>query len=226
MLRLPSLNIEHSTEPATIEDTFARATLKRRRMVYLAIPGSIALGLLLAVLYVGGRVVSGRRHAAPAPVQQQAAIVIPPTQAATPARALPPPPQVEKSAPKVEAKPAPVSAPPVVKPVEKPVVKPAAKNEPPPPPPVKHARASDSPLNLITPHHGETYLQLAALTPQTVLKFVDELRANELSPSVAPGPENSGLVRVVVGPFADTAALAKAKEALNNFHLEWIIRPY
>ncbi|HYL74976.1 MAG TPA: SPOR domain-containing protein [Bryobacteraceae bacterium] len=188
MLRIPSLNQEAPAKPATIEETFAQAAEKRRRLIYLAIPGSIGLGLLLAILYVGVRVVSARRHAPPQAPVKQAAVVVPTVNA--PPAVLPPP--VEKPAAKVEKKPKP---------------------------------SSSAPLVLITPRTGETYLQLAALSPQSTLKYLDELRQDNLEPSVAPGP-SPGLLRVVVGPFPDSASLARAKEHLNASKLEWIIRSY
>ncbi|HEV2688196.1 MAG TPA: SPOR domain-containing protein, partial [Bryobacteraceae bacterium] len=87
-------------------------------------------------------------------------------------------------------------------------------------------KTTNTALTLITPRSGETYLQLAALSPTTVLKYLDELRANQLEPSVAPGPNGSILVRVVVGPFPDQASLTRAKDHLNASKLEWIIRSY
>jgi cell division septation protein DedD len=200
MLRIPSLNQEAPpAKPATIEETFAQATEKRRRMIYLAIPGSIGLGLLLAILYVGVRVVSARRHAQPSAPVKQAAIVVP-TVNAPPAH-LPPPAE---------------------KPIEKPVAKVEKKTKPEPAAPKPTGSA---PLVLITPRTGETYLQLAALSPQATLKYLDELRQDNLEPCVAPGP-SPGLLRVVVGPFPDSASLARAKEHLNTSKLEWIVRSY
>ncbi len=202
MLRIPSLNQEAPpAKPATIEETFAQAAEKRRRTIYLAIPGSIGLGLLLAILYVGVRVVSARRHSHPAAPVKQAAIIVP-TVSAPPAH-LPPPAE---------------------KPVEKPVAKVEKKAKPEPPPP-KPKPTGSAPLVLITPRTGETYLQLAALSPQSTLKYLDELRQDNLEPSVAPGP-SPGLLRVVVGPFPDSASLARAKEHLNASKLEWIVRSY
>lgn len=199
MLRIPSLNQEAPpATPATIQETFAHAAEKRRRMIYLAIPGSIGLGLLLAILYVGVRVVSARRHAHPAAPVKQAAIIVP-TVSAPPAH-LPP------------------------APVEKPVAKVETKTKPEPPSP-KPKPTGSAPLVLITPRTGETYLQLAALSPQSTLKYLDELRQDNLEPSVAPGP-SPGLLRVVVGPFPDSASLARAKEHLNASKLEWIVRSY
>jgi len=202
MLRIPSLNQEAPpAAPATIEQTFARAAEKRRRLIYLAIPGSIGLGLLIAILYVGVRVVSARRHVQPKAPVKQAAIVVP----------------------TVNVPPAPVASP-VEKPAEKPVEK-VEKKIKPEPPPVKPKPSGSAPLVLITPRTGETYLQLAALSPQSTLKYLDELRQDDLEPSVAPGP-SPGLLRVVVGPFPDSASLARAKEHLNASKLEWIVRAY
>ncbi|HEV2688826.1 MAG TPA: hypothetical protein VGV35_09735, partial [Bryobacteraceae bacterium] len=153
MLRIPSLNLETRTQPATIEETFARATQKRRRLVYMAIPGTIGLGLLVAVVYVGGRVVSGRSRT-PAPVKQ-AAVVVPPANLPRPVEQ--PPAKVETK-PKIENKGR----------VEDTVKAENQVKTPPPPKPVSPgkplqaantANTANTALTLITPRPGETYLQ-------------------------------------------------------------------
>jgi len=229
MLRLPSLNLEKPTtetavKPGTIEEAFAQATERRRRMVNMAIPASIAIGLLVAVVYLGMRIVSARHHVAAATPVKQAAVTAPVS--------IPVPPQVDsasrgnkvlEAAATKAALPEPKD-PATTQAAPAPVVEVAAKT--PSPAPGKPVRKSDGSLSLITPQHGETYLQLAALTPETVLKYSDELRAQQLEPSIAPGPVDSKLVRVLVGPFPDAASLAAAKDRLNTSKIEWIIRAY
>jgi cell division septation protein DedD len=78
---------------------------------------------------------------------------------------------------------------------------------------------------LITPRPGETYLQLAALVPRTVLRYLDELRADDLEPCVAPGPTPE-LLRVLVGPFPDKDSLTKAKAKLDAQKIVWLVRSY
>jgi cell division septation protein DedD len=196
-------------------------------MVNMAIPASIAIGLLVAVVYLGMRIVSARHHAAAAPPAKQAAVTAPVS--------ISPPTPVESASKESKAKaeeaaatkaavPAPKD-PATTQAAQAPVPAVAAKT-PGPAPAVKPVRKSDGSLSLITPQHGETYLQLAALTPETVLKYSDELRAQQLEPSIAPGPVDSKLVRVLVGPFPDAVSLAAAKERLNASKIEWIIRAY
>jgi len=229
MLRLPSLNLEKPTtetavKPGTIEEAFAQATERRRRMVNMAIPASIAIGLLVAVVYLGMRIVSARHHVAAATPVKQAAVTAPVS--------IPVPPQVDSAsrgnkvleAASTKAALSEPKDPATTQAAPAPVVEVAAKT--PSPAPGKPVRKSDGSLSLITPQHGETYLQLAALTPETVLKYSDELRAQQLEPSIAPGPVDSKLVRVLVGPFPDAASLAAAKDRLNTSKIEWIIRAY
>ena len=206
MLRMPSLNLDKSdpetpAKPPTLEETFAQAVEKRRRRVYMAIPASIGIGLVVAVVYLGMRIVSGRQHVAAGPPVKQVAASAPVN--------VPPLPRVSPSPQETKADTKP-SAPKLTTPV--PVAKPP--------------RNSDGSLSLITPQHGEIYLQLAALTPDTVLRYSDELRAQQLEPSIAPGPVDTKLVRVLVGPFPDKASLQAAKDHLTASKIEWIIRSY
>jgi len=91
--------------------------------------------------------------------------------------------------------------------------------------PSKAVVRNDTPLTLITPRAGEIYLQLAALVPHTVLRYLDELHAQDLEPCVAPGPTPE-LLRVLVGPFPDKESLAKAKAKLDAEKMAWIVRAY
>jgi len=227
MLRLPSLNLEKPTtetavKPGTIEEAFAQATERRRRMVNMAIPASIAIGLLVAVVYLGMRIVSARHHVAAATPVKQAAVTAPVS--------IPVPPQVDSASRGNKVLEAAATKAALPEPKDPATTQtapaPVAAKTPGPAPAGKPVRKSDGSLSLITPQHGETYLQLAALTPETVLKYSDELRAQQLEPSIAPGPVDSKLVRVLVGPFPDAASLAAAKDRLNTSKIEWIIRAY
>ncbi len=78
---------------------------------------------------------------------------------------------------------------------------------------------------IITPKHGEKYLQLAALGPHGTVKFVPELRASGFNPRVAPGPESS-IYRIVVGPFPDQSSLEKQRDALEAAGITSMLRVY
>jgi len=216
----------------SIEDAFAKAADKRKRITYLAIPITLGVGLLVAMVYIGGRIGSAKPRVA-APAVASAPITVPPPPApAETAKSEPPKPSPFVAAdPKPDASKGP-AVPAKVPETKTPEVKntvakatPAALPTVPVPVPSKPAVHSDAPLTLITPRPGETYLQLAALVPHTVLRYLDELRAEDLAPCVAPGP-TPDLLRVLVGPFPDKESLAKAKAKLDAEKMIWIVRSY
>jgi len=209
----------------SIEEAFAKAAEKRKRMTYLAIPVTIGVGLLVAVIYIGGRMVSAKPHAAPPTVAASAPISVPPPPVPVePAKVEPP--KTEQVAP-VEIKQARAATeqPQEVKKEVATVAKVTPPSSAPAPQQQKPVVHNNTPLTLITPRSGETYLQLAALGPRTVLRYLDELRAGDLEPCVAPGP-TPDLLRVLVGPFPDSGSLSKAKARLDGAKIEWIIRAY
>jgi cell division septation protein DedD len=117
---------------------------------------------------------------------------------------------------------APITAP--AAPVPKP--DPAPKPDPPKVPPTSAPtpiHATD--FTIITPLPGERYLQVVAVSPHMVLTYVDELRKADLDVVVAPGPA-PGLLRILVGPFADRDSLDKAKARLEASGQSPIIRIY
>jgi len=194
MMRLSSLwqeTLEQappSQAPPSIQDAFAKAAEKRKRIMYLAIPITIGLGLFVAVVYVGGRIIIAKRHAAP--VAAASIDVQPP--------AVP-------SAKAEHVKP--------VTPVRKPTLPPRTNS------------GGNNQLTLITPRQGETYLQLAAIVPTTVSKYLNELQQADLQLCIAPGP-TPDLVRVLVGPFPDADSLNRAKARLDAAKIVWLLRTY
>lgn len=209
-----------SPQPS-IEQVFAKAAERRKRITYLAIPVTIGVGLLVAIIYIGGRMVTAKPHA-PAPVVTASVpAAVPAPAPVEPAKVDPP--KTQPPSPQAPAKPAVEAAKPTldVKKQDAPI----AKVVPPATPAPKPAAHKNAPLTLITPRAGETYLQLAAFTPRTILTYLDGLRAGGLEPSVAPGP-TPDILRVLVGPFPDSEALSKAKARLDAEKIEWIIRAY
>jgi cell division septation protein DedD len=112
-----------------------------------------------------------------------------------------------ESAP-AETKPAAESA----KPVE---TKPAA--APPKPEPKKEiVKAEKKPAPEPkggSPVKGEVYLQVSAPRKEAASGVLDALRKKGMEPTTAPGP-NDATVRILVGPFKDTAAMGKTRAEL------------
>jgi len=101
----------------------------------------------------------------------------------------------------------PVSKPEPVK-TEVAKAEPPKRETPPPPPP---AEASSGPLL-----KGNYYLQVAAVRDKDASILTDVLGKRGFSTATEAVPEKA-LVRVLVGPFKDTAALNEAKEKLSDF---------
>ena len=80
-------------------------------------------------------------------------------------------------------------------------------------------------FTLITPQPGERYLQVAAVSSHMVLTYVDSLHKENLDAVVAPGP-TPDLLRILVGPFADTDSLDKARARLQSSGRSPILRSY
>jgi cell division septation protein DedD len=188
--------------------------LKKR--VYIGFAATMALGLAVAGAYI-----SGRLFAKPAPnhAPMTATSHLKPNSASAvetkPAVA---PVVVDASVP--ESSPA--------APADKP--EPAAKTTPAPEPVVTQASeaATDqkTPVGeLITPKHGQKYLQLAALGPTATVRYIPELKAGGIEAHVAPGPDSS-LYRIVVGPFQDQPALERQRDALEAAGIQSILRVY
>ena len=77
------------------------------------------------------------------------------------------------------------------------------------------AQAAAAPVE---PAPGETYLQVMAVRQEEAEVIARTLKDKGFPSSLAPAPK--GLTRVLVGPYADTASLGKAKAELENagFH--------
>ena len=84
---------------------------------------------------------------------------------------------------------------------------------------------STNSFTLITPQHGERYLQVAAVTPHMVLTYVDTLREANLQAVVAPGPAPE-LMRILVGPFKDHDSMDHAKALLEATGKHPFVRDY
>lgn len=213
-----------SVAPAPVPDS-AEALKKK---VYMGFGATIAVALVLAGLYVGGRVFAARGSAMTPPVKT-AAIVNQPT------------PLIER--PIVAEKPTPLAPgatqpatppPPALVATVSPEPKAAAPAPPaavatipvPEPPKSEPSAVAAQPVRkLVNPQPKEMYLQLAALGPKALDKYLPEAEAQGLHPVVAPGPDAT-VFRVLVGPFPDKDTLHKQEQALQEKGLQPMVRIY
>jgi cell division protein FtsN len=91
------------------------------------------------------------------------------------------------------------------------------------PAPEKSEPVSSAGAPAITPGPGRMYLQVAAAAQPQAGVVVDTLKQKGFPAILAQGP-NATLFRVVVGPFADTATLGKAKADLENAGFRPMVR--
>lgn len=175
----------------------------RKRIPMASIPVTIVIGLLIAALYLGGRILTAHRVQKPAPAIHNA----------TPAALPQPVPAEAKAVPQPEPKPV---APPVEAAAPKPV------NTVPP-----VSSSGDDGLPMIQPHSGERYLQVGALDPDArdTRRFVERLRGEGLDPHVAEGPAPA-LMRVLIGPFTKLDALTEKKAQIESEGIDTFVREY
>lgn len=82
----------------------------------------------------------------------------------------------------------------------------------------------DGPL-FAEPVVGSVYIQMAAVEKGIAMVFAEGLRRHGLESFVAPGPSEN-LHRVLIGPLANPAAYAVAKEELDRIGLTTFARKY
>ena len=113
---------------------------------------------------------------------------------------------------------APVATAPVKPPAAPAATKPAPTSSAPPPTPAAPPRVTE-------PTPGQTFLQVAAVKRSEAELIVDVLKKKGFPAVVAPVPGET-LSRVLVGPLADSAALAKTKTDLEQVGFRSIVRKY
>ncbi len=193
--------------------------------------------LLLGVFFSMGYVVG--RNTAPATTlsasSKQPPIMVEPTGGVpVPVRTTPPVESTKPSAlanpPKVDPVPPPVEPPKMTKvdpPKPVPVVKPEPVKADPPKPkpePPKPAKV-DPPKVAATTKGGGTFLQVVATKQPEASQVVAKLVAKGFPASLSPVPDSS-LLRVVVGPLGDAAAIAKTRDGLHAEGYKPIIRKF
>ena len=91
--------------------------------------------------------------------------------------------------------------------------------------PQEVASVNQTSLTLITPHTGESYLQLAALPPKMAIQFIDDLKKVNIEAGIAQGP-TPDMVRVLAGPFATPDLLNQTKAKLDALKMISMARDY
>jgi cell division septation protein DedD len=217
----PALPEPDSTSTLTPSTTDAR----KERMPLVWIPATLCIGLLIAAVYLGGRIVTAHSsasaqvktkptvtHAAPvAPAAVMQAKAEPKPEAPSP-QAKPTPDELKPEEPKAqEAK---AEAP---KPVKSEAPR-QAKFEVPKP-------VAGEPVPMIAPKDGERYIQVGALDLERTRRYIGHLRESKLEPHVAPGPTPE-MLRVLIGPFTDRDSLGSTKSQLDSAGIPNFIREY
>jgi len=197
----------------------------KKPMPLVWLPATLCAGLLMAGVYLGGRILNAHSHAT-TPVVKQSVGAKP--VGAKPVGAKPGIAQLAQVAPVVPAatvhkdesiQPHPAAPLKAEAPKQAKVAKPAlAKAE-------ETQPVTREPVPMITPKDGQRYIQVGALDLERTRRYVGHLRDAKLEPHVAPGPTPE-MLRILIGPFADRDSLASAKSQLDSAGIENFIREY
>jgi hypothetical protein len=217
--KLPPVNpppVSEETEPPKSEQS-------KKPFPLMAIPITLSVGLLVAAVYLGQRIVVARLQSTP-PVREAliAPRVTPPALAILQPKAPVVPKRTEPAPAATQA----VKTPAPVANLAR-IANPAAiaENRAIAPKPVEPTAADSHSNELIVPESGQRYLQIAAISSQAVSWFTDDMRRKNLQVRLAPGP-HEGLVRVLIGPFPDWDSLREAKTEIQKAWPDCFVRVY
>jgi cell division septation protein DedD len=172
----------------------------KKQIPLVWIPATLGVGLLIAAIYLGGRIVTGHTPAKPAAVQVAAPIAVQPlvkSEVSEVKQSATPPPEQKLVAEPLK----PLKAEPLT------VVTP------------------DDGIPMITPQAGELFIQVGALDQEATRHFIQRLRREGLEPHVATGPTPQ-LMRVLIGPFDNRDILDKEKAQLDAERVDNFVRRY
>jgi cell division septation protein DedD len=203
-----------STAPLLKTDT------GKKPMPLVWLPATLCVGLLIAGVYLGGRILNAHSHAT-APVAKQSvgakpsvAKVAPVVPAAT----------VHKDEP-IQPEPAAAVKPEAPKQAKNEAPK-RAKAETPKPAKAEELKPTPGePVPMIAPKDGQRYIQVGALDLERTRRYIGHLRDAKLEPHVAPGPRPE-MLRILIGPFTDRDSLASTKSQLDGAGIPNFIRKY
>jgi cell division septation protein DedD len=178
----------------------------KKRIPMVWIPATLVVGLLIAAIYLGGRIAKARPSAKPEVVQLATpASVAPPVSAEPVASSEPlPPSEPAKTSSSTES--------------------PAAATKLAGSEPLTAVTADDG-IPMITPQTGQHFIQVGALNQEATRRFVQRLRSEKLEPHVAQGPTPE-LMRVLIGPFDNRDALNERKAQLETEGIDTFVREY
>jgi cell division septation protein DedD len=97
--------------------------------------------------------------------------------------------------------------------------------EPDPPPVVLMQEPAPEPPIFAEMKNGSVYIQMGAVEKGVAAIFAEGLRKRGLNAFVATGP-NEKIFRVLIGPLADPAAYARAKETVDKIGLATFARKF
>jgi len=166
------------------------------------IPATLGVGLLIAAVYLGGRIVKAHPQAEPEMTHMAAPVSVKP--------------MVQPEAPPLQPPPA-AETPPETPP-------PAPAQEFVGPEPLTVVTPADG-IPMIAPHAGEQYIQVGALDHEATRRFVQRLSKEGLDPHVATGPTPQ-LMRVLIGPFNNREALNERKAQIETEGIDTFVRQY
>jgi cell division septation protein DedD len=187
----------------------------KKRIPLISIPATLSIGLLIAAVYLGGRIVSAHRSATPIASTTTVSTNVPRVEPVQQPHAAPVPAAVAEVKPEVES----------VAPASTANKANATASDASPAVADTHDANPDDSIPMITPQDGERYIQVGALDPEATRRFVQHLRGEKLAPHVAPGPTPE-LLRVLIGPFDDHDALDATKAQLQTEGIDSFVRKY
>jgi len=214
-------SIDKASSDKAKKDQSSSQDAGKKRIPLLWIAATLAVGLFIAAIYLGNRIIAAHRSS-----QQAAAPGQPPKTGTIPVQtspdSIPPPPPAANSGPVAAST---VQLDPVhantaeLGPAEPDAAEPGPlENDP-------SKNGPDDAIPMIAPHSGERYIQIGALDAAATRRFIRHLRDQNLDPHVAPGPTPE-LMRVLIGPFDDTAALNERKAQLESQGMDTFVRQY
>jgi cell division septation protein DedD len=178
----------------------------RTKHVITGIAAVIAIGLVMAGWYVGGRIVAAKKAYAASAIAKPVPVGA------------------------ITAKPVAVVAVPVSEPVQKATAEQApirTEEEKPKATSPKPGIDSRDPAkwNTVDPQSGELYLQLATMGPNSTNDYLKDLQAKGINPKIAPGP-GERLYRLVLGPYSDKSAFEQEQKELQAAGVEFMPHRY
>jgi|HubBroStandDraft_6_1064221.scaffolds.fasta_scaffold192771_2 cell division septation protein DedD len=183
-----------SSEPSTIDPKESNESKQPSTgPLLIVLPITLSVGLFVAAAYIAGRI-SASKSPLPDSTLSAAAPAVVSAVDKEQVLNIPDPPvpiQFAKAAPKPESQ---------TESITDPVV-------------AEDGAEDHSSYALIDPQPGDKYIQIAAISSQSVPKILSELHGDNIQASVAAGP-SEGVVRILVGPFPDENSLGRAKTEL------------